>query len=98
MTDAAKSDDMLVTMRRSDLVDLVSEAVAKALKSVPVAANVNAREWYTTAEAAAYCSVLPGAIKSAVLRGRLVPDAPAGPGVRTHRFRKATLDRYLEQR
>ena len=80
--------------------------MAEAAKSVEaveaVSANDNALPrgardglWYTTAEAAVYLRMKPGAVKSLVFRGSLIPDRRGGNGVRSHRFHRDTLDAYF---
>lgn len=54
------------------------------------------REWYDTAQAAEYLSTTVNAVYKLVERGHLKPDVLAGTGrVRGHRFRYATLARFL---
>jgi excisionase family DNA binding protein len=60
------------------------------------AAEQTAQEWFTTAEACVYLRVNRRTLLRAIAAGELVPDSRARPGLRCHRFRRATLDAYLE--
>lgn len=50
------------------------------------------KEWYTGEEAAAYLGITMHALRRLVQRGRL----KKAPGSYRYRFRKSTLDAYLE--
>lgn len=57
------------------------------------------KQWYSTAEAAAYMGLTSSAIKSLVFRGRLEPDHRGGRGrLKSHRFHVDTLDAFLGKR
>jgi hypothetical protein len=51
--------------------------------------------WLTTVEAAGYVKMTREALLYHVARGHVRPDAPAGRGLKTHRFLRTTLDRWL---
>lgn len=53
--------------------------------------------WLTTPEAAEYCRMETDTLLKHVTRGNLVPDSWGGRGrTQGHRFKRATLDRFLE--
>ena len=59
--------------------------------------NVPVSPWLTTEEAAEYLRITPAALRQAVWRGSIKPDCYGGRGrTRSHRFRRTTLDRFLE--
>jgi hypothetical protein len=54
--------------------------------------------WLTTSEAADYCRMSETAIRKHIYNGTLVPDSWGGRGrTKTHRFKRETLDRFLEE-
>lgn len=59
------------------------------------AAAAATQEWFTVTEAADYLRMSVNAIHQQISRGHLAPDARARPGLRVHRFRRATLDKFL---
>ena len=53
--------------------------------------------WLTTPEAAEYCRMEYDAFMKQIQRGNLAPDSWGGRGrTQGHRFRRETLDRFLE--
>lgn len=61
------------------------------------AARIIDTPWLTTIEAAEYCRMKREALLQQVQRGNLVPDSWGGRGrTATHRFKRETLDRFLE--
>lgn len=52
-------------------------------------------EWLTTRSAADYAKMSLSAFKMHIARGRIVPDSPARPGFKEHRFLRSTVDRWL---
>ena len=52
-------------------------------------------EWLTTVEAAAYVKMTKSALLQQIAKGNLAPDSRARPGLKLHRFRRSTLDRWL---
>lgn len=94
----AESLGGLIVVTGAELNRLIREAVRAELEKgarMTVAAEP-IREWFNTKEAAVYCMTSKDAILKYVSRGDLVPDSPSRPGFRVHRFRRATLDAFLE--
>jgi len=74
----------------------MSSNVARRDEVVVVVDNDTDDRWLTTEQAAAFGGMSRAALLKAVERGRIVPDSPARKGwTRAHRFRKATISRYL---
>ncbi len=81
---AEKRIESPIVMTRAELDKLLRDAATSS-------------PWLLLAEAAAYCKMSPDALQKAVERGRLKPDSRARPGrSKLHRFKKETLDRFLE--
>ena len=88
MGDAAK----VIMVTPDELEQLVRKAVRSELarEATPTESDL-----LTTLEAAAYCKMGKRTLLWHVGEGRLVPDSPARKGFKVHRFRRATLDRFL---
>lgn len=52
--------------------------------------------WLTSAEAARMLRLSPSGFRSLIARGRIKPDHRAGIGLRGHRFRVETIEKFLE--
>jgi excisionase family DNA binding protein len=52
--------------------------------------------WLTTKEAAKYVKMHKRTLLDHISKGTLKPDSRARPGFKVHRFRRESLDRWLE--
>jgi len=94
MHNAKSSSTVLTLLTETQLHAIVFAAVREAL-----AADRTRDDIFDTPAAAKYMKTTAAALKSLVFRGRLVPDHRGGQdGLKSHRFRKSTLDAFMSGR